>query len=64
MITGSKVMKIAIFRNEIQDGRHKNPMGHFFSMGTSKIVFLTHLGVKKIGVIKSSGGCTGSPPRH
>jgi high-affinity nickel permease len=47
MIIGSKVMKIAIFRDKIQDGRHKNPMGHFFSMGTSKIVFLTHFGVQK-----------------
>jgi len=47
MIIGSKVMKYAIFRNEIQDGRHKYPMGHFFSMGTSKIVFLTHFGVQK-----------------
>ena len=47
MIIGSKVMKISIFRDEIQDGRHKNPMGHFFLMGTSKIVFLTHFGVQK-----------------
>jgi hypothetical protein len=53
MFNGSKVMKIAIVRHEIQDGRHKNPWDILFSMGTSKIVFLIHL---EVGVIKSFGG--------
>ena len=71
MINGSKGIKIAIVRDGIQDGHHKTPMGHLFSMGTSKIVFLALFGVKKsrckVGVFKSSDGgrgCTGSPPSH
>ena len=64
MIIGSKVMNISIFRDEIQDGRHKNPMEHFFWWEHLKLFFLHILEFKKIGVIKSSGGCTGSPPGH
>ena len=62
MIIGSKDMKISIFRDEIQDGHHKNSMGYFFGWDHQKLFFLHILEFKKVGVVKSSGGCTGSPP--
>ena len=56
MINGSKVTKIAIVCNKIQDGCHKKPMGLFFQWEHLKLFFLHILEFKKVGVIKSSGG--------
>ena len=64
MIVGSKVMKITIFRDEIQDGRVKTPWDILFRWEHLKLFFLHILEFKKVGVIKSSGGCTGSPTVH